>query len=259
MKSMVFKGFNLQTAPYKVIRESGLLDSPVRDIISYELARSDNAVSVFRRYKSRSYTLSGNIISDTEADLEGAIDTLKLSLLNQVGDLVVGWGTGFRHFSSECQNVAIGRGTSDVDRCSWSASFYMPVPFSTDNTTRNFMTAVAGVTVGTSLIAVTNIGTYLAHPYITLTLTGLEPNATDVSFTISNPATNESITITGVFADGAVVTIDTFNKQIFNGTTLLAGAGQFPAWLPGAGLLQISDTATSRTISIAATYQARYL
>lgn len=117
MKGMTFRGFNLQSAPYKVIRETGLLDSPVRDIISHELARSDNAVAVFRRYKSRTFTLSGQIKTGTSAELEGAIDALKLNLLNQIGDLVIEWGTGFRYFRAECQNVAIGRGTSDVTQC----------------------------------------------------------------------------------------------------------------------------------------------
>lgn len=259
MKGMTFKGFNLQSAPYKVIRETGLLDSPVRDIISHELARSDNAVAVFRRYKSRTYMLSGQIKAGTSAELEAAIDALKLALLNQVGDLVVEWGAGFRYFSSECQNVAIGRGTSDVTQCSWSASFYMPVPFSTDNTTRDFFTAVAGNTLGSFTVGVNNIGTYLAEPYLTLTLTGLEPNISDVSITITNPATNEQITITDQFADGDIITIDCKRKQIFRGTELLAGVGNFPAWQPGPGLLQVSDTGSSRTSSLSGTYQARML
>lgn len=259
MKSMIFRGFNLQSAPYKVVRETGLLDSPVRDIITHELARSDNAVSVFRKYKSRTFTLTGQIKAGTSAELEGAIDALKLNLLNQIGDLVVEWGAGYRYFRAECQNVAIGRGTSDVTQCVWSASFFMAVPFSTDNTTRDFFTSVAGNTLGSFTVGVNNIGTYLAEPYLTLTLTGLEPNLSDVSITIANPATNEQITITDQFADGDIITIDCLKKQIFRGTELLAGVGNFPAWQPGPGLLTVSDTGSSRTSSLAGNYQARNL
>lgn len=259
MKSLVFRGFDLQAAPYKVTREEGLLNSPAREIISHELARSDNAVSVFRKYRPRQYTLGGNIQADTEADLELAIDRLKLQLLAQTGDMVVAWAGGYRYFNSECQNVIINRGRGDIDRCGWSAGFFMPVPFSTDNTTRDFMTDVAGWTAGSLSVGVNNIGTYLAFPFITITLTALEPNTSDVSITIGNPATSEQLTITDEFADGAILTIDTFRKQIFKGTELLAGVGQFPAWLPGAGLLEISDTGSSRTISVEATYEARYL
>jgi hypothetical protein len=259
MKSVAFKGFNLQASPYKVIREDGLLTSPVLDIISFELARSDNAVSVYRKYRPRSFTLVGEIKATTEVELEQAIDQLKLNLLRQIGDVVVDWAGGYRYFNAECQNLIINRGTNDVTQCGWSAGFYMAVPFSTDNTTRDFMTAVTGQTAGTTIVSVNNIGTHLAVPYITLTITGLEPNTSDVSFTISNPESNESITITDEFADGDVVTIDTLNRQIFRGTELLAGVGNFPAWKPGAGLLQLSDTGSSRTISLAATYIARYL
>lgn len=259
MKAMAFKNFDLQQAPFKVVEQTGLFDSPLLDIITHELARSDNAVSVYRKYKSRTFSLRGNITTDSEAALEAAIDQLKLALVRQQGDLVTPWAGVNRYFNAECPNVAIIRGPSDIDRCGWSAPFFMAVPFSTDNVTRDFMTAVTGHTAGSLTVAVSNIGTYLASPYITLTLTGISPNVSDVSITITNPATNESITITDEFANGDVITIDVVGKQIFRGTELLAGKGNFPEWLPGIGLLTYSDTATTRTINLAATYQARYL
>ena len=259
MKAMAFKAFDLQAAPFKVVEQSGLFDSPILDIISYELARSDNAVAVYRKFKSRNFNLRGTITSTNEAGLEAAIDQIKLALVKQEGDLAYDWAGGTRYAHAECPNVAIIRGPQDLTRCGWSAPFFMAVPFTSDNVTRNFMTAVAGHTAGSLVVAVNNIGTYLASPFITLTLTGISPNVSDVSITIANPATGESITITDEFANGDVITIDTVNKQIFRGTELLAGKGNFPEWLPGAGLLSYSDTATTRTLSLAATYQARQL
>lgn len=259
MKAMAFKGFNLQAAPYKVVSEDGLFSSPLVDIISHELARSDNAVAVYRKYKSRSFTLRGNINAGDEASLEAAIDALKLAIVRQQGELVTTWAGANRYFTCEGQNLAISRGPTDIDRCGWSAPFFMAIPFSTDNVTRDFMTAVTGHTSRSYTAGVTNIGTYLAAPFITLTYTAVEPNISDFSFTITNPATSESITVTDQFADGDIITIDVLNKQIFRGTELLAGVGNFPEWLPGNGLLEYSDTATSGTISLASTYQARYL
>lgn len=259
MKSLIFKGLDLQGAPFKVTREEGLLNAPQRDVIAHELARSDNSVAVFRRYKARTFTLAGDIIAASEADLEAAIDALKLGLLAQIGELQVAWAGGYRYFTAECLNVIINRGRGDITRCGWSAQFFMATPFSTDNITRDFFTAVTGHTARSLSIGVNNIGTYLADPFITLTLTALEPNTTPVSITVSNPATSESITVTDEFADGDVVTIDVFNKQIFRGTELLAGSGNFPEWQPGAGLLQLSDNASSGTMNIAGTYKARFL
>lgn len=259
MKAMAWKTLDLQAAPYKVIDQTGLFDSPLLDIISYELARSDNAVAVYRKYKSRNFSLRGEVKGSTEAQLEAAIDQLKLALVRQSGDLAFDWAGSTRYATAECPNVAIIRGPQDITRCGWSAPFFMAVPFTSDKVTRDFFTAVTGWTAGSLTIAVNNIGTYLASPYITLTLTGISPNVSDVSITIGNPATNESITITDEFANGDVITIDTINKQIFRGTELLAGKGNFPEWLPGVGLLSYSDTATTRTLSIAGTYQARSL
>ncbi len=259
MKSMVFKGFDLQAAPFKVVDQDGLYDSPLIDIISHELARSDNAVEVFNRYKSRNFTLRGQIKAATEADLEAAIDAIKLALVQQKGDLAYDWAGGTRYATARCLNVAIARSRSDITQAGWSAPFFMAVPFTTDNITRDFFTALTGINAGSTTIGVNNGGTYLANPFITLTITGLEPNISDVSFTIGNPATNEQLTITDQFADGDILTIDTLNKQIFRGTELLPGVGNFPSWLPGPGLLELSDTATSRTLSIGGTYIRRML
>lgn len=258
-KAISFKGFDLQADPFKVVRAPDLYNSPELEITAYELARSDGAESVYRRYKSRSFVLNGNISVDTPADLEPAIDTLKLALLNQVGDLAATWGSGLRYFNSECRNIAIALDQADVTRCGWSAQFYMKQPFSTDNVTRDLITAVAGSTVGSFSASTNVLGTYFAAPYIVLTLTALDPNNSDVSIVIGNPATNESITITEQFADGDVITFDTLKKQIFKNATLIPGVGNFPTWMPGAGLITYGDTATTRTISLAATYIARYL
>lgn len=181
MKAIAFKAFDLQAAPFKVTDQTGLYDSPLLDIITHELARSDNAVSVYRKYKTRTFTLRGEITTDSEANLEASIDLLKLQLVRQVGDVAYGWAGGTRYANAECPNLAIIRGKSDIDRCAWSAPFFMAVPFTSDKVTRDFITTLAGATGGTNIIAVSNIGTYLAEPYITLTITALEPNITDVS------------------------------------------------------------------------------
>lgn len=259
MKPITFAGTDLQSGPYRVVDVGSLFDSPIRQIIAEELARSDNAVAVFRKYTARDFTLSGNITETSSAALEAAIDQLKLGLLSVRGNLSAGWGSGFRYFDAECKNVNISRGSTALTQCGWSAQFYMPKPFSTDGTTQNLITAVTAQTAASSQLAVSNIGTYLALPYFTITLTGLEPNTSDVTITIGNPASSEYLEITSQFADGDVLFIDTVNEQIFKNSTLLAPVGNWPAWAPGSGLLDYSDTGSSRTINITATYEPRYL
>lgn len=258
-KPMSFKGFDLQADPYRVSDYGELFNGPSVDVTSYELARSDGAVDVFKRLKGRSFTLTGYIKATSAANLEAAFDQIKLAMLEQQGDLATAYAGSTRYYNALCQNIGITRNASDISQSVWSAQFWMAQPFATDNVTRNLITALTGQTAGSLNLSAINNGTYLANPYIQITLTALEPNTSDVSITIGNPATNQNITITDQFADGDVLTIDTLNKQIFNGSTLLPGVGNFPDFLPGSGLLSYSDTATSRTIDISATYEARYL
>lgn len=259
MRSLQFIDLDLQADPYRTQSIGSLFDSPIRQIIAEELARSDNAVAVYRKYTARDFTLSGNIREATSDALDSAIDQLKSRLLNRRGDLKAGWAGGYRYFDAECKNVNIARGATDLTQCGWSAQFYMPVPFSTDGSTQDLISAVSGQTAGSSQLAVSNIGTYLALPYFTITLTGLEPNTSDVTITIGNPASSEYLEITSQFADGDVLYIDTVNEQIFKNSTLLNPVGNWPAWAPGAGILDYSDTGSSRTINITATYEPRYL
>lgn len=305
MKAITFNGFDLQSGPYRVVDVGELFNSPIRDIIAEELARSDNAVAVFRKYTSRKYTLSGNVRDVSSAALESAIDALKLNLLGNIGQTKAGWGSriyiiqsgdtlatiaaannttverllelnptitdpdviidgdpltmdGYRYFESECQNVSISRGATDLTRAGWSAQFYMPIPFSTDGSTET-LASVTGATTPSQQLPTTNIGTYLGLPYITLTITALEPNISDVDIVIGNPSSGEYITISDTFADGDTVIIDTVNKQVFHNSQLINPVGNFPAWAPGNGLLDYSDSGTTRTISLTATYEPRYL
>lgn len=258
MKAVSFRGLSLQTGPYRTSDSGDLYNSPQREIMSKELARSDNAVKVYRRYKSGNKTIAGTIRGDTETALEQSIDALKLQLLNQEGELSYGWAGGTRHFNAECLNVNIARGATDLTRAAWSAQFYLDMAFATDGQTLNLFTA-GTVSLGSQSFAVNNAGTYLAIPYITLTLTAYEPNLTESTITVGNPASSEYLDITGIFKDGDIITIDCLNKQVFRNAELMKPVGLYPAWAPGPGLIDFSDTGSSRTIPSTGTYQPRYL
>lgn len=258
MQAVSSMGLDLQDGPFRVTDLGTLLRGPDSMIVSEELARTDGAVSVFRRYGSRSYTISGTIRENTASALEQAIDQLKLSLLQQKGETVIGWAGGSRYYPSECNNVMISRGASELTRCSYSAQFFMEKPFAHNGTVETLATASAQTTASQQL-STNNIGTYLASPLIEITFTAIEPDDSDVTITIGNPATSEYLAITDTFADGDILEIDLDNKQIFHNGELLNPVGEWPEWTPGSGLLDYSDDADSRTIDINATYQPRYL
>lgn len=258
MKAFKFVGFDLQSGPYNVQDSGDLFNSPEREIIYKELARADYAVSVYRHFKPRSFMLAGSITTESSIALEDAIDEIKRSIMNQRGELEVGWGTGSRFYEAECTDVKIVRKQADVSLCGWLAPFFMARPFATDGSTQNLITAFA-TTAGAITVGTSNIGTYLALPYITLTITAIEPNNAAVDLVITNPSSSESLLISRVFLDGDVVTIDTLTKQVFHNSELISPVGTYPAWAPGGGLFDFTDNATSRNISISATYEPRYL
>lgn len=250
MRAVLFNGFNLQSSPFTV-QGTDAFDAPVRQIITQELARSDNAVDVFRRYTSRDIAINGTITSTSEAACDAAIDQLKLTLMQAgAGTLQVGWGSGYRYWGAEVKNLNIARGTNDVSRAAWSAQLHCPKFYATDGNTDTLLNSV-GNTLGSFSNVITPQGTYLAYPVITITLTalGISPSTFDLS--IGNPAANQLLTLTQQFATGDVITIDSLNEQIYLNSTLIPGVGAFPTFAPGqSSSLDYTDGATSRTVTI---------
>lgn len=258
MRSLSFNGLNLQADPFRTVDLGELMGSPTRNIIAEELARSDNAVAVFRKYMSRSYTISGNLRDATSDLVDAAIDQIKYRMLHQIGDMALGWAGGTRYYRSECKNVNIARSATDLTRAGWSAEFFMPIAFATDGTTATLASSTA-VTAASQTLATNNIGTYLALPIIEITFTAVSPTVSPIEIVIGNPESSEYLTITDTFANGDTLTIDLEQNQIFHNSELINPAGDFPAWAPGSGLLDYSDNASSRTMDINATYSPRYL
>lgn len=250
-------GMDLTADPYRVT-STDAFSSPAKDITSQELARSDFAVALYRRIKSRTINVGGLINAADEVSCDMAIDSIKSQLLNGgTGNIAIGWGTGLRYWVGECQNLNISRSATDISRAAWSATLYCAKAFAVDGTGYVPFATAATLTTASNSIVVSNSGTYLATPVITLNVTSVTPS-TGVDYVIGNPATNEYLTVTVV--GNATITIDLDKKQVFVvGSTLTPVSGIFPAWLPGAGIMSVSDNGTARSISFSATYVRKYL
>lgn len=255
-RSITFSGFDLQAAPYSII-STDAFSSPEREIIFQELARADNAVAVFRRYRSRTITVGGMISDSTSDLLDADIDTLKLKVMQAgKGTLAVGWAAATRNWGAECKNMIISRANTDVSRAAFSAEFFCENAFCTDGVTGTLLSTT--VTDANPFSVVSN-GTFISSPFITLTINSIG-TATAVDIIIGNPTSSEYITVPSrTYVAGDTVTIDCDNKQIFHNSTLVAGEGYFPNWAPGNGSLEYSDTASARNISLVTTYETRYL
>lgn len=251
-----FNGFDLQAAPYSVI-DTDAFSSPEREVISHELARSDNAVSVFRKYKSRVINLSG-LIADSTSDLVDAeIDAIKFNLMNGgKGVLNIGWAGGTRSWGAEVINNFITRKNNDVTRANYSAQLFCEKAYATNGQTGTLITSTLAAN---TVYAVAVDSTFMVEPVLVFTINSIA-TAGLIDITIGNPASSEYITIPkrNVVA-GDTITVDTNTKQVFHNTTLVPATGYFPGWAPGNGSIEYTDTAAARNISLVGTYEKRYL
>ncbi len=251
-----FTGFVLSTAPYAVLGTDAF-SGPEREIISKELARADNAVAVFRRYRSRIINLNGEVTTNTSDAADLLQDTLKLkTLFAPKGFLNIGYAGGTRKWPAECTNCFITRTAQDISRFTYSMQFFADKAYATDGTTGTLLNTTI---TAANPFAVSVIGTFMALPQLTLTINSVSA-AGPVDIIIGNPDSSEYLTIPQrTLTAGDTITIDSDNEQVFHNSTLVAASGYFPGWAPGNGSLEYSDTASARNISIVGSYEKRYL
>lgn len=222
-------------------------------------AREHGSLNVFKRFESRYIDVEGIISTDTSPALREAIDALNVLMSIGKRELrVTDLDSAYREWSTaELKNVVINRSATDVTRAVFSLEFYSDKPFAVDGNTDTLIDD--NMTDSAALFPITVLGSYPGSPAITLTVNDITPDDEDVSITISNPSTSESMTITETLAIGDIITIDMFTKLVYLNTTQIVPQGNIPAWIPGGGNLEYSDTADTRDIDIVATLDRRYL
>lgn len=257
--SFAILGLDLQSGDFRVT-DTDAFGSAERDIKALQLAREDGAVAVFKRFKDRNINVNGYIKSTDKASAEASLDQLKTLVASaNLGNLDVGYRNGIRRWNVLNANIIIGRSGQDISYIPYSMQFYSPKPYATDNTTSNIITP-ATLTTGSNYLAAAVLGSYPAQPVFTLTVNSISPTISSVDIIIGNSAEGRYLTIRGIRTAGDVITVDCQNKQLFiNGVLTLPYGGQFPLWAPGPGTVEVSDTASTRNISISDSYPPRWL
>lgn len=254
---IIFGGFALQNELY-ITQDIDVYSAPKKTISRSELARDDGAVSYARRLNSKSVVANGVISTNSTTALEQAIDALKRACNRTPTSLDIGYLDGYRRYTAEVENLIIKRGKGDVTMAAYSIEFYCDKPYATDPDTTTFMPQ-QNLTAQTSVIPIAVGGSYKAEPLIEMQVMAIAPTTTPVQLIITNPVTAQSVTIERIFAVNDTITIDIFNKSIYVNNDISPYKGQLPKFDPGDGTIEISDTATSRTIAINGQYNKRYL
>lgn len=253
-------GLDLQSGYFR-ITDTDAFGTAEREIKAMQIAREDGAVAVFKRFKDRNITADGYIKAPDKTTAEASLDQLKAAVagLSALTNLDVGYRGGTRRWQVFSANIVVGRKGHDVSFIPFSLQMYSPKPYAVDTAASTLVTP-GNHTAGSSYWPLTVAGSYPAQPVITLTISALNPTNSSIDIIVGNSAESRYLTIRGQRAVNDVITIDTLNKQLYiNGTLTQPYGGQFPLWAPGPGTLEISDTATSRTIAVADSYTPRWL
>lgn len=255
-RAINFSGFDLQAKPYAVLGTDAFSGAE-KEMIYKELARADNAVAVFRRYRSRIINLNGQVVTTTSDLADGLQDTIKLkTLFAGKGKLNFGYAGGTRSWAAECTNCFITRNAQDVSQFNYSMQFFADKCYAVDGTTG---TLINTTLTANNLFAVNVAGTFMGAPFITLTVNSVTATGL-VDIIIGNPDSSEYITIPQqALAVGDTITIDCDNEQVYHNSTLVPASGYFPAWAPGNGSLDFSCTASAFSFGILGQYETRYL
>lgn len=252
-----FASIDLMTGQYRT-SQTDAWGAPKKDAQVIQLARAHGSIQVFERLMSKTINASGYIRADDGAQLRDAIERLNSLLLVGPQPLRITEEGAYREWTARLQNVNIARDRTQVTYATWSAEFFSEKPFAVDGNTDTIVN-VTGITTDSYNAFFTSQGSFPGYPVILITLTGIEPNNSDVTVTIGNPATSQFLDFTDTFADGDVISIDTLTRRCFKNTTPISPEGEFPAWIPGSGTMSYSDTGTSRSVAILATQERRFM
>lgn len=252
-----FEGFDLTASPYSVTTLDPV-GSASKSTTLFPLARADGSVRVFQKYDSKVITVVGRIVSDSQANLESAIDDLKEQLRLESGSLQYDWAGSVRIHECTCTDFNIDRNPGNISFVPYSAQFECESPFSTDGTTDTLVNAQS-ITAATYDMAITVAGTYDAQPVITMTISAINPSVSDTQIIVSNAANSQFLTVEETFAAGDTLVVDCNEYRVFLNGAFVPSTGLFPSFATGAGVLSFESTATTRTVVLTATAERRYL
>lgn len=256
-RKFIVNGIDLNDGVMFRIKDTNLFGTADVVVDYADFARSDGRTFLGDRMAGRTIEFAGQIATKSQAEADTAIDILKRLLRYGVTTVVVDFPDGDRMWRGEVSNINISRGAQDISRAAFSFQLMTETPAAEATGGAVPLVEPTTITNSSALLSGDNVGTYIAQPLITIQTLSVSNGA---EFIIGNPDTSEYTTFTLPFKSGDIITIDCQRKSIVHNGSIIRGAGTFPAWLPGKGLIEYNDNInTSRQVKLTATYTPRYL
>ena len=226
-------------------------DLPQRDIKIHKLARRSLSIITSSEYTQKAIPVLMRVCSGGRQDTEATLTEVKGLLQAQNGTLEIEQsGIEVKYTATMNEfDIEWDRSTAYV-----TIIFLASTPIATASELTNL--ANLGVTTPSASTSFTVGGSYLAEPYITITINSVT-GGTGQSLSVFNGSTNQGITITGNFANSDIIEIDSRELVVTHNGANIDFDGLFPTFPPGAQTLGYTDTFSTRNIDIDVKYNIR--
>lgn len=251
----VFDGFSFRDNGI-ILTNIGYMNVAKRSNQLEQRANRDGAVLVQSQLGTKPITLEGYYTGATAVAAQNMYDTLTQALNRQQRPLIVPHAGGTRKFICTPENIIITE-PNGLNRITFSFDFVVPEGSSIAESPITLLTQT-GIATSTTTIPHSVLGSVKARPLITITI-GAVTGGTAATVSVRNARDFTGLTILRNFTAGDTLIIDSDNFQIFHNGVLVEPVGRIPTWEPGVGSLYYSDTFTTRTVNITATYYPKNL
>ena len=254
---IIFDTIDLNTVPGIIITGYSTYNPPSNNLSIAAIALDNRSMTVSRNEQAKKIIISGLIIRTDRIFLETSLDTLN-GIIKKINKLL---NVPLRNSRYEFRNVSYSNMViEDVKggMAKFSIEFICSDPYSYDTllTTALPSTNITGIPQS---LLVNFTGNTEQVPIITINAFVLEPETTEKSITITNPVTNESVSINRVFTDGEVIIFNCDTRKITVNGIDVDYSGILFEVNPTVTALTINDTFTTRNFNIKIEYYKRFI
>lgn len=251
--SCYFNGFDINTIDNVTIYNYTSIDLPNRALNISKVARADKSLLTSAEYTGKEIAVFGRISTTDKDDGEQTLDTLKGYLQQPNKGLKLSQSGTYIEWLSTLKDMKTERFGLWLK---FVLIFEATNPIGEDEDVETLLNST-GQTTNTSTHSIEVGGSYKATPVITYTLTAVT-GGTSQSVSIGNAEIGQSLTVTRDWTAGDIMTIDCENYEVDVNGVMVDFSGLFPYFYPGTRLISYSDTFSTRTRSIVATYNKKY-
>lgn len=252
-------GIDLNSITYFEVDKRLPLKLPDRNVQIEYPARGHGGKPIQANYRSKQITILGHISAPDRDALDIVTDALKFALQGTELSLDVVQGGVLRTYTVTVEDGGGGIDLNVIERgvATVTLNFVAADPFGRD-TLQTALTFTNPKTTAVSDSAVTIGGSWLAELNLTVVMTTIT-GGTAKTYSVSNPTTGESMSVTRTYTSGDVLSLDVRNRLVAINGASVDYLGVFPHWQPGTGIIRLTDDFTTRSVSLSASYYKRYL